>query len=43
MARQKSFPTQQDGRLYLTEGGTETELMYKYGFDLPQFAMSPTR
>ena len=26
---------------YLTEGGTETEIMYKYGFELPQFAMFP--
>ncbi len=41
MATQKSFPTQQDGRFYLAEGGTETELMYKYGFELPQFAMYP--
>lgn len=43
MVMQKSFPTQQDGRFYLTEGGTETELMYKYGFELPQFAIPPTR
>ncbi len=41
MADQKSFPPQQEGRFYLSEGGTETELMYKYGFDLPQFAMFP--
>jgi S-methylmethionine-dependent homocysteine/selenocysteine methylase len=25
----------------LTEGGTETELLYKYGFELPQFALFP--
>ncbi len=37
----KTFPQQQKGRYYLSEGGTETELMYKYGFDLPQFAMFP--
>ena len=37
----KTFPHQQEGRYYLSEGGTETELMYKYGFDLPQFAMFP--
>jgi len=37
----KSFPEQQDGRLYLTEGGSETELMYKHGFELPHFAMFP--
>lgn len=41
MVDQKSFPPQQEGRFYLSEGGTETELMYKYGFDLPQFAMFP--
>jgi S-methylmethionine-dependent homocysteine/selenocysteine methylase len=35
------FPTQQPGLNYLTEGGQETEIMYKYGFDLPQFAMFP--
>ena len=37
----RSFPPQQKGRLYLTEGGTETELLYKYGFELPQFAVFP--
>lgn len=36
-----SFPKQQPGVLYLTEGGQETEIMYKYGFDLPGFAMYP--
>jgi len=42
MAKQKkSFPPQQEGRFYLSEGGTETELMYKYGFELPHFAMFP--
>src|ERR1700760_2582059 len=35
------FPIQQPGLNYLTEGGQETEIMYKYGFDLPQFAMFP--
>ncbi|OKH85089.1 DNA helicase RuvA [Mycobacterium sp. ST-F2] len=35
------FPAQQPGLNYLTEGGTETEIMYKYGFDLPHFAMFP--
>ena len=29
------------GLRYLTEGGQETELMYGYGFDLPQFALFP--
>jgi homocysteine S-methyltransferase len=41
MADQKAFPPQKKGRFYLTEGGTETEVMYKYGFELPQFAMYP--
>jgi S-methylmethionine-dependent homocysteine/selenocysteine methylase len=35
------FPEQQAGLNYLTEGGQETEIMYKYGFDLPHFAMFP--
>src|ERR1700751_1689513 len=35
------FPKQQPGVNYLTEGGQETEILYKYGFDLPQFAMYP--
>ena len=26
---------------YLTEGGIETEIMYKWGYDLPHFAMFP--
>jgi homocysteine S-methyltransferase len=33
--------TKQEKTLYLTEGGTETELMYKYGHELPKFAMFP--
>lgn len=41
MVSDKSFPAQKDGRFYLTEGGTETELLYKYGFELPHFAMFP--
>jgi hypothetical protein len=32
------FPAQQGDVLYLTEGGTETEVMYKCGFELPQRA-----
>ena len=35
------FPKQQSGLNYLTEGGQETEIMYKYGYDLPHFAMFP--
>ena len=37
----RTFPAQKKGRIYLSEGGTETELMYKYGFDLPEFALFP--
>ena len=33
------FPAQQDGTVYLTEGGQETEIMYKFGYDLPHFVM----
>lgn len=36
-----SFPAQRDGVLYLTEGGQETEIMYKFGHELPEFAMYP--
>ena len=35
------FPAQKDGRFYLTEGGQETEIQYRYGHDLPEFAMYP--
>ncbi|MEH6580011.1 MAG: homocysteine S-methyltransferase family protein [Amphritea sp.] len=35
------FPAQQEDVLYLTEGGAETEIMYKFGFELPHFAMFP--
>jgi len=41
MAMAAEFPKQQPGVIYLTEGGSETEIMYKYGFDLPEFAMFP--
>ena len=33
------FPPREAGRLYLTEGGIETEIMYKWGHELPHFAM----
>lgn len=36
-----SFPVQQQGRYYLTEGGIETEILYKHGFELPHFAAFP--
>jgi homocysteine S-methyltransferase len=35
------FPKQQPGLNYLTEGGQETEIMYKYGYELPSFALFP--
>jgi S-methylmethionine-dependent homocysteine/selenocysteine methylase len=35
------FPEQRAGVLYLAEGGQETELMYKHGHELPEFAMYP--
>ena len=35
------FPPRIDGKFYLTEGGTETEIMYKWGYELPEFAMFP--
>ena len=36
-----AFPTQRPGVFYLAEGGQETEIMYKFGHDLPDFAMFP--
>lgn len=35
------FPAQDPGTIYLTEGGQETEVMYRHGFELPEFAMFP--
>ena len=29
------------GEIFLTEGGSETEIMYRHGFELPEFAMFP--
>lgn len=34
-----SFPDRSSDRLYLTEGGTETEIMYKHGYEFPHFAV----
>ena len=33
------FPAQKAGVIYLAEGGQETEIMYKFGYELPEFAM----
>lgn len=35
------FPGSRPGVRYLTEGGQETELMYKHGHELAEFAMYP--
>ena len=35
------FPPRLKEKFYLTEGGTETEVLYKWGYDLPEFAMFP--
>lgn len=37
----KDFPPRLHNKFYLTEGGGETELLYKWGFELPEFAMYP--
>lgn len=33
------FPNPSPGRLYLAEGGTETEILYKHGYEFPHFAV----
>ncbi|WP_428627034.1 homocysteine S-methyltransferase family protein [Sphingopyxis sp.] len=35
------FAPHRDGIFYLTEGGQETEIQYRHGYDLPEFAMYP--
>ena len=35
------FAPQREGLFYLTEGGQETEIQYRHGHDLPEFAMYP--
>jgi homocysteine S-methyltransferase len=37
----KRFPPRTKGTDYLTEGGQETEVMYRFGHELPEFAMYP--
>lgn len=34
-------PPRRPGLTWLTEGGIETEIMYKWGYELPHFAMFP--
>lgn len=36
-----SFPPPEPGEMFITEGGSETEIMFKHGFELPEFAMFP--
>lgn len=37
----EDFPPRLENKFYLTEGGGETEILYKWGFELPEFAMFP--
>ncbi len=39
MAKGAQFHPQESGLSYLTEGGTETEIMYRHGHELREFAM----
>ena len=39
MSVQSPLPPAGSGEVFLTEGGTETEIMYRHGFELPEFAM----
>lgn len=41
MAVQSPLPPMGSGETFLTEGGSETEIMYRHGFELPEFAMFP--
>ena len=37
----REFPPRLKHKFYLTEGGSETELLYKWGLELPEFSMLP--
>jgi len=39
MSAEVKFPVARIRELFLTEGGIETEIIYKHGFELPEFAM----
>ena len=39
MNKRAHFPDQEPGLLYLAEGGIETEIMFRYGHELREFAM----
>jgi homocysteine S-methyltransferase len=41
MSYQTTFPVRSGEALFLTEGGIETELMYKWRFELPHVAVFP--
>ena len=41
MPVQSPLPPAGSGEVFLTEGGTETEVLYRHGFELPEFAMFP--
>ena len=41
MSLDAPIPAVEPGTFFLTEGGTETEIMYRHGFELPEFAMFP--
>jgi len=41
MSKMAGFASQRDGLFYLTEGGQETEIQYRHGHQLPEFAMYP--
>lgn len=41
MRPQSPLPPTGSGEIFLTEGGSETEIMYRHGFELPEFAMFP--
>lgn len=41
MPVQSPLPPSGSGDIFLTEGGSETEIMYRHGFELPEFAMFP--
>jgi len=39
MAKTQTFPASEPGLTWLTEGGTETEIMFRHGHELREFAM----
>ena len=41
MKPQSPLPHTGSGEIYLTEGGSETEILFRDGFELPEFAMFP--